>query len=139
MSRRLFSRDSAIVVFCSRHRVLPDSLSILLQSFCASNRGERTSRIYKSKMVGRIMISGVCCGRGGRVNVVPDNCCKQAIAQSNRGCAHGYAKSMSLGQKAMGDLPGSLSAIGVPTTRGTARVNTESMVKPLCRPYNNLQ
>jgi hypothetical protein len=38
----------------------------------------------------------------------------------------------------MGDLPCSLSAIGVFTTRGTARVNTGSMVKPLYQPYNNL-
>lgn len=38
----------------------------------------------------------------------------------------------------MGDLPCSLSAIGVSTTRGTARVNIWRMVKQLCEPYNNL-
>jgi hypothetical protein len=42
------------------------------------------------------------------------------------------------GQEAMGDLPCYLSAIGVSTTRGTARVNIWRMVKPLCRPYNDL-
>src|SRR5664279_3157930 len=40
-------------------------------------------------------------------------------------------KCYSTGQKARGDLPCSLSAIGVSTTRGTARVNIWRMVKQL--------
>jgi hypothetical protein len=40
--------------------------------------------------------------------------------------------------QAIGALPCSPSAIGVPTTWGIAAVNSACMVKPLCEPYNDL-